>query len=192
MDEYKQIIIKDFDTILAAHESIGFIRVGGGVVAREDVCKVAASIFPFFKDASTEETSLSDYELEQYGYYRSLGLSISDAAYSMKISSKRMHDFLQGCNSTLEQFVALIQQELFARAECKMRLLRDIEQSTGSKNWRTSLTLLEKLYPDEFGNRASLEDKLDALVEKAWQINIVDPKVDEPAAEGAVPIKEAG
>jgi hypothetical protein len=180
MDEYKQIDIKAFDTVLAAFEKIGVSR-GGESGAREEACKVAASLFPFFQDSSKDDQALSDYALEQYGYYRSLGMTISDSAYSMRISSKRMHDFLQGCDSTLEQFVALIQQELFSRAECKSRLLRDVEQSSGTKNWRTSLTLLEKLYPDEYGSRASLEDKIDKLVEHVWQINIVDPEVDETA-----------
>jgi len=176
MDDYKQINIKDFDTVLAAFESIG-VAHGGGVVAREEVCVVAASLFPLFTDSCNEDDVLTDFDLEQYGYFRALGLSISDTAYSIKMSSKRLHTFLQGAYSTLEQFVALIEQELFSRAECKARLLRDIEQSTNAKNWKTSLTLLEKLYPEEFGNKGGLEDKLDKLVENAWQINIVDPEV---------------
>ncbi|MCP4255968.1 MAG: hypothetical protein GY774_00405 [Planctomycetes bacterium] len=180
MNADPQINQANFDKVLAAYEKFQ----EEGVVAREQVCLLTSDLFPSFTDCGTNDELLSDYCLEQFSYYRALGMSVIDTAYAIKMSASRLNRFLNGEKLSLERFVELIQQELFARAECKSTLLKDIKEATGSKQWRTSLTLLEKLYPEEFGNKGGLEDKIDKLAEKAWTINIVDADVKaEPTTE---------
>lgn len=172
MDNNTQIDVMKFDKILAAFERTVF--ASDPIHAREQACFVAAGLFPSFTDDPTNDEALSDYSLEKYGYYRSLGLSVADSAYSLEMSAGRLIGFLNGVGLSLERFVELIKQELFSRAECKARLLKDIEQSTGTKNWRTSLTLLEKLYPETYSPKAPLEEKVDKLIEDVWKINVVE------------------
>lgn len=172
MDTYTQSDILRFDNVLASFEDIETAK--NLVNARSRAVKLTVSLFPEFTDEPNLDELLNDYNLEQYGYFRALGLSVTDTAYSMRMSAKKLKSLLTGRGVTLERFVELIKQELFARAECKARLLRDIEQSTNTKNWRTSLTLLEKLYPEEFGPKATIEEKLGQLVADKWTINIVE------------------
>ncbi len=148
--------------------------------AVEKVGFKVADLFPAFTNTPVNDNMLGDYELEQYGYYRSLGLSIADTAYSLHLSAANLTSLLSGEGLSLEKFVELIKQELFARAKLRARLLRDIEQSSGTKNWKTSLTLLEKLYPEEFGPRSG-QTTQEPETTHVWDINIVDPKV--PAVE---------
>lgn len=167
-----------FDEVLSAFEAVSSSPTDKARhAARKKACKITARLFPLFNDELDPGLELSDYLLEQFGYYRSLGMSIADTAYAMHLSSERLTTLLQGKGQSLEKFIELVQQELFSRAELKASLLRDIRESTSKKEWRTSLTLLEKLYPEEFSSRATLEDKLDKLTERTWTINIVDPKV---------------
>jgi len=90
-------------------------------------------------------------------------------------SNYKLTALLNGEGLTLEKFVELIKQELFSRAECKAKLLKDIREATGTKAWRVSLTLLEKLYPEEYGPKGGgIEDRLARVEENAWVVNIVN------------------
>lgn len=181
--------ISKYDDVLGLFENLPSILSPEGsptpkyVKARKEVCYRVADLFPLFTDNGVHDEFMSDYSLEQYGYYRSLGLSVADTAYSLELSATRLTSLLSGEGLSLEKFVNLVKVELFARAKFKARLLRDIEQSSGTQNWKTSLTLLEKLYPEEFGSAA---DKSNGIMEEeqSWVINIVDAKVPaEPTKE---------
>jgi len=165
MDKYKEISVEKFDKVLSAFEDN----------ERRQACSVAFSLFPLFKDSGENDLVLDSFNLEQYGYYRSIGLTVSDTAYAMNISNYKLTALLNGEGLTLDKFVDLIKQELFSRAECKAKLLKDIREATGTKAWRVSLTLLEKLYPEEYGPKGGgIEDRLARVEENAWVVNIVN------------------
>lgn len=172
MDKYKEISASDFDKVLSAFED----------KTRGQACTVAFGLFPLFDDSGKTDGLLDGYNLEQYGYYRSIGLTVTDTAYAMNISNAKLIALLNGEGLTLEKFVELIKQELFSRAECKAKLLKDIREATGTKAWRVSLTLLEKLYPEEYGPKGGgIEERLERVEENAWVVNIVNKSL--PAKE---------
>jgi len=170
MDKYKEISVEKFDKVLSAFEDND----------RRQACSVALSLFPLFKDSGINDPILDGFNLEQYGYYRSIGLTVSDTAYAMNISNFKLTALLNGEGLSLEKFVDLIKQELFSRAECKAKLLKDIREATGTKAWRVSLTLLEKLYPEEYGPKGGgIEDRLAKVEENAWVVNVVHKSLSD-------------
>lgn len=169
MDKYKEISPTDFDTVLAAFED----------EPRQKAVFIVKTLFPLFTDSGKADHLMDGFNLEQYGYYRSIGLTTTDTAYALQMSVNKLLSLLNGEGLSFERFVELIKQELFSRAACKAKLLKDIREATGTKEWRTSLTLLEKLYPEEFGPKAAgIEERLERVEEKAWIVNIVEKSKD--------------
>ena len=175
----------NYDLVLSAFERLAAVSPKSKswrTRVRKQVCSAVSDLFPAFNNKGDNDKYLTDYQLEEFGYCRALGLSLKDTAYRLQMSFVKLQSLMSGEGLSLDKFVELVKRELFAKSELKQRLLRDIEQSSGTTNWKTSLALLEKLYPEEFGAKTS---KVEDETPPVWEINIVDPVVKAEEKEDA-------
>ena len=98
---------------------------------------------------------VTDSFLTQYSYNRSLGLTVSDTAYTVGRSATLLNKLLKGEGLSIVNFVRLVNAELTARAEGKQRILRTLEDNvTTLKSTTAAIALLEKAFPTEYGREA--------------------------------------
>jgi len=142
---------------------------------------VVKGLFPKFNaTTSGNDELLTDYIIEAYSYSRSLGLSIEDAANSVKITSTLMHKLLSGEDLSLDKFVSLIEAEIYASAEMKVKHLKKMDLTSDKPDgMKASIAFLEKIYPKIYGPRATITHDLDDDLVKKWELEIshVDVKV---------------
>jgi hypothetical protein len=145
-----------------------------------------SKLFPKFnvKDKHNDGL-LTDYILEAYAYARSLGLSIDDAANAINITGTLIKKLMEGEGLSLEKFVALVEAEMYAAAEMKLKHLKKLDTSSDSSDGiKASISFLEKIYPDIYGPRATVTHDVDPSIKKKWELEIshIDLKVKKTSA----------
>lgn len=117
------------------------------------------ALFPRFDEDNTYyDEVVTAMFLEQYGYYRGIGMSREDAANKCGYSGILMNKLLSGEGLSLDTFIALVKVELFAVAEFKEKHLKNIDAQTIAGKWKASVAILEKLLPHQFGPNAGSDD----------------------------------
>lgn len=145
-----------------------------------------SKLFPKFnvKDKHNDGL-LTDYILEAYAYARSLGLSIDDSANAINITGTLIKKLMEGEGLSLGKFVALVESEMYAAAEMKLKHLKKLDTSSDSSDGiKASISFLEKIYPDIYGPRATVTHDVDPSIKKKWELEIshVDLKVKKTSA----------
>jgi len=147
---------------------------------------VVKELFPKFDSKITDNDKLlTDYIIEAYSYSRSLGLSIEDSANSVKITSTLMHKLLSGEELSLDRFVSLIESEIYASAEMKVKHLKKLDTTADKTvDTKASISFLEKIYPTIYGPRATVTHGIADELVKKWELEIshVDVKVKKESS----------
>jgi hypothetical protein len=145
-----------------------------------------SKLFPKFNVKEKHNDGLlTDYILEAYAYARSLGLSIDDSANAINITGTLIKKLMEGEGLSLEKFVALVEAEMYAAAEMKLKHLKKLDTSSDSSDGiKASISFLEKIYPDIYGPRATVTHDVDPSIKKKWELEIshVDLKVKKTSA----------
>ena len=143
------------------------------VIAQKEI----EALFPVLAYHETHyDKYITEYVLELYVYYRSLGLSMQEVAYELEMSSFLLSKLLHGEGLSLEVFVSLAQAELFSMAKLKGKLLKQLDIAGERGRIKASVALLEKIYPEQYSPKAVIETK-DNTPKKLpeWKITVVDP-----------------
>lgn len=145
-----------------------------------------SKLFPKFNGKDKHNDGLlTDYILEAYAYARSLGLSIDDSANAINITGTLIKKLMEGEGLSLGKFVALVESEMYAAAEMKLKHLKKLDTSSDSSDGiKASISFLEKIYPDIYGPRATVTHDVDPSIKKKWELEIshVDLKVKKTSA----------
>ena len=147
-------------------------------LSKSEKLKGIKELFPSFdaKGATPYVAFITDYVLEEYAYARSLGLSVTHSAYSAHVSSTILHEALQGIKVSLDVFVKLAEAELYGQAEMKRKHLAKLDVSSEEGNYKSTIAFLEKIYPKEYGQKASLDISAGEDFKKMWQIEVTHVK----------------
>lgn len=97
-----------------------------------------------------------DKFIESYEDGKSIGLSNADIAALLGMSTRKLNGLLNGVGLTEEQHRRLLQAELFGSAKIKRLCLDTISGAVREGNWKAAVSLLEKLFPDEYGKRTEI------------------------------------
>jgi hypothetical protein len=151
-----------------------------GLSSKEQM-KGIVKLFPSFDPNLTNPAApapndhlLSDYKVEVYAYSRSLRMSILDSAHVAEMSEILIRQMLSGQGLSLPFFVKLVKAELYAEATMKNKHLKRLDQDAQSNdgNLKALTTFLEKVYPEQYGQKAQLDIGLDDTFKKKWQIEV--------------------
>lgn len=153
---------------------------------RKKQLEVANGLFPIFTDEGFCDHLLTDYVVEAYAYSRSLGLSVEDAANSVRVTATLINKLLQGEGLTLMKFVDLVEAETYAIAEMRVKHLKKIDKtSDNADGMKAAVAFLEKIYPEDYGPKALVtHDVVDSIKQK-WEVEVkhVDIKTKQESKD---------
>jgi len=142
-------------------------------LTREERLESVGTLFPKFNadpTANVFEEFVTEYVLEVYGYYRSLGMPISEAAHAAEVSETLMARVMEGEGISLDTLLHIAKAELFMGAELKGKHLKQLDNS---KDKGSTVTFLEKIYPKEYTQKGVLETAAEMLQNpKKWAVEI--------------------
>jgi hypothetical protein len=120
-------------------------------------------LFPKYNPENPyNEEHVDEYVIFKYSEARSLGMSVSDSAHSAEVSEKLMLKASEGEGLTLPTFLQFAKAELYSAA---MKLREHLVRiGSGDKGYKASLALLEKMYPDQYGAKVTVNDEASAAV----------------------------
>ena len=136
------------------------------------------ALFPSFDPNNTKNTEfINDYVLEQYAYAKSLGMTVQRCAHACGLSSILVNEALEGKGLDLASFLKVVEAELFATAEMRRKHLGALDKSSEDGTLKATIAFLEKIYPEDYGQKASLDLGLGEDGNK-WEIEVthVDAK----------------
>lgn len=99
--------------------------------------------------------------IAEYQRIRSKNLSRKEAALLMKISMRQLDDMLRGVGLSTKQHTALLWADAAANVALKDQLLEQLITSARQGNDKATTMLLEKLWPDQYGNTLKVTNKVD-------------------------------
>lgn len=141
--------------------------------------------FPDIKvnESGHNDKYVDDVFVESYAYSRSLGLSMADAAYTAEISFTLLRKLFLGEGLSIDNYAKLIEAELCAAPRQKLTLLRRMER-TSESSIDTTVKLLEKAYPKDYGSKAVIEEVKGIVndVKNTWELLVTN--VDKKSLKG--------
>lgn len=145
-------------------------------LSTKDQLTGVAKLFPKFDQLQSHchnDKYLTDYVIELYAYSRSLGMSVADSANSARISATLMKLMLDGVGLSIESFTKLAEAELYAASEMKRKHLSKLDQCADSDDgMKASIAFLEKIYPKQYGPRATVTYDVDDSIKQKWEIEV--------------------
>lgn len=116
-----------------------------------------------------------------------LGLNITDSCYLAGCTPEAFHRWRKNATLGRPKYQEFMVEVAKARAECKSVLVRKVhDASDDPKNWTAAMTLLERLFPDEFGRK----DKKIVEEDKKVSINVNKVSAEEVAKRRELEKKE--
>jgi len=142
-------------------------------LSREKALESVKSLFPSFKEDDQTyvfEEKLGEYVLEMYGYYRSLGMSIAEAAHAAGVTNSLMTKVMEGEGISLDKLIEIAKSELFISAETKGRHLKHLDTSAEKG---ATIAFLEKIYPEKYTKKGILETTLSTDSNSGkWEVEV--------------------
>lgn len=116
-----------------------------------------------------------------------LGLNIDDSCHLAGCHPSSFDLWKQKANKGMEEYRDFMLEIAKARAECKSVLVRKVhDASDDPRNWTAAMTLLERLFPEEFGRK----DKKIVEEDKKVSINVNSVSAEEVAKRRELEKKE--
>ena len=88
--------------------------------------------------------------IEDLLIYRSQGLSLKDASALLGITRARLESLLSGNGISKNLHKKLLKAVYSADARCKSFHLQVIQRAASEGDWKASMEILERLYPEEY------------------------------------------
>jgi hypothetical protein len=113
------------------------------------------------------------------------GCTVDDAADLSGISRASVFSWMQRGHSGEQPFADFLDATTRARAQAKaeaIKVVREGKMMNGDRDWRASLTLLERQYPAEYGPQQAVTVKVENELEKALdKLEGIKAKIGEDA-----------
>ena len=148
------------------------------------ITKRVKELFPLFS-RNVKKYIFHEYaspsKIEMYAYYRSLGMSVADSSNAVGLSHCIMERMLNGEGIPLDVLVDLAQAEIFTKAECKAKHLKNLEDDEGKG---AALQFLQTVYPQEY--------RKDAIINNLTVNNNANTDPEKEMKDRRIPIPKNG